>query len=535
MGNVLEDTHPILSCSDSSHWETKVLGSSERKQWAAMNRAGQALGRAIISDYQELRPTLTHILILAGKGHNAGDAMIAAGELSRLYPKARLHLLLVQGSTSLKPLTHKALENLQAQAKTRLHIEDMSQWSHEGPLAPARLMERVNKEGYDVCIDGILGMRFRPPVREPIASLLTAVNTAGPIGLRAAVDLPSGIGDLSDQACCFRADITYATGIAKAPLFEAANVRATGRIRYLNIDFFAQARPESDYAIVVPTILKPLQTLRPAHSDKRSFGHLFVLGGSRPLSGALLMSVQAALCSGVGCVTAFAPESVAAAFAAALPEAMWIPWPETPQGSLALKGKSLLESKLSRATALLIGPGMGTEHEPQSLATECVKRLSLPLVLDADALYPQIVAAVTQRPDGAGPVVMTPHRGEFCRLAGLKGPPTSAHLRDFCRQVPSITVLKGPITRIQSSSTNEQLYASFGGPVLARGGSGDLLCGLIAGLLAQGNTSALAAACRGVTWHGLAAAYLARQRGAVAIRTTEILKYLPFVLRESYF
>jgi NAD(P)H-hydrate epimerase len=142
-----------------------------------------------------------------------------------------------------------------------------------------------------------------------------------------------------------------------------------------------------------------------------------------------------------------------------------------------------------------------------------VRGTKLPLVLDADALRAEVVAAARDRP-----FICTPHAGEFERIA----PKLFAGDKFVAAQ--GVLVLKGPMTRVTDGKTI--FHSPFGGPVLARGGSGDLLAGLIVGLLAQDVTNPLQAACRGVVWHGRAADLLARARGQVAVEITEILEHL---------
>jgi NAD(P)H-hydrate epimerase len=231
------------------------------------------------------------------------------------------------------------------------------------------------------------------------------------------------------------------------------------------------------------------------------------------------MSALAAMRSGAGLITAFVPESFAAAYAARVPEIIWVGWPETPAGGLALEGLYLLRERIERANAMLIGPGIAREPETMALMAEVVKASTVPLVIDADALQPEIVRA------GAAPRIVTPHAGEFVRIAGDKT------LMKFSREAKAVTVLKGPLTRV---SDGDAIYHSFhGGPVLARGGSGDVLAGLIGGLLAQNPGDPLAAGCRGVVWQGIAADLLARAHGQVAVQTTQILDYLAAALRDG--
>jgi NAD(P)H-hydrate epimerase len=217
-------------------------------------------------------------------------------------------------------------------------------------------------------------------------------------------------------------------------------------------------------------------------------------------------------------VTAFVPESVAPAFAARSPEVIWIGWPETPSGGLALEGEHLLRERLERANALVIGPGLGRERETLALTHSLVESSAIPLVLDADALQPDVVRA------GNAPRVVTPHAGEFKRIAGERD------LRSFAADPKLTVVLKGPRTQLCRGGPVYHVLA--GGPVLARGGSGDLLAGLLGTQLAQCPDDPLLAAARAAVWHGRAADHLARSRGQVAVGTTDLLEYLGPALQD---
>lgn len=489
---MLPGSQPILSCDEARPVEHALFGGDETKEWPAMQRAGRAIATAVRRDFEEIGgfPAAGRILVLVGKGHNGGDALIAAQALLEAFPAAQASVLFALGERVLRPLAARAWRELSQFARGRV-----MQLARDAELPPAAL-----------CLDGVFGFQFRPPVEPRIAALFARVNAA-PIRLRAAVDLPSG--------GLFRADFTYATGIVKTPALDVAQA---GRVRYLDLGFFPENSPGAQ-RVLTPAVLAPLAGLRPAVSDKRRFGHVFVLGGSRGFPGAVLMTVLAAARSGAGLVTAFVPESLVPAYAARVPEAMWVGWPETPDGSLALEGEHLLRTRLERAHALVLGPGLGREAETLALVESLAKNSAVPLVLDADALQPTIVRA------GRAPRVLTPHAGEYARIAG------EAELSAFARETKAAVVLKGPATRIAAS--DEVYHSFFGGPVLARGGSGDLLAGLIGGLLAQAPDNPLLAAARGAVWHGLAADGLARAHGQVAVHTTQLLDFLSPALRES--
>ena len=513
--------HPILSCDEARALEARLFGGDETREWPAMQRAGRAVGAAVLQDFQEIGgfAAVGRVLVLVGKGHNGGDALIAAQAILEQNPQASADVLFVFGEHVLRPLAQRAWQELLQAAPQRVVARRLD-------LVAASVSEWGS--ACDVCLDGVFGFQFRPPLDERAGAVLRWAN-ALPVRLRAAVDLPSGL----DAADAFRADFTYATGVMKTPALACPNA---GRLRYLDLGFFGVERvvPNALDYVLTREVLSPLSAFRSPLSDKRAYGHLFVLGGSRNYPGAVLMTVLAALRSGVGLVTAFVPESLAPAFAARAPEAMWIGWPETAEGGLALAGHYLMRERLGRATALTIGPGLGREPETLALVRDIVANAPVPVVLDADALQSDIVRA------GSAPRVLTPHAGEFARIAG------GASLREFCGATGATVVRKGPVTCIGAAET--VYHSCFGGPVLARGGSGDLLAGLIGGLLAQAGAGAerppvprgresasatLQAAARGVVWHGLAADALARAQGQVAVQTTQVLDYLSAALRET--
>lgn len=523
--------HPILSCEKARALEAKIL-EDEAAEWSAMKQAGVGIGLGIAKDFQELCPVPQHLRVLAliGKGNNGGDALIACGQLLADFPRASGTLLLLEPADQMRPLAQRALQQLEGRVCIRV-LEP----TETVESITAFLDEKSSHLGFDICIDGLLGMAFQAPLREAVVTVIQAVNGYHKIRMRAAVDLPSGRGDESD-ATSFRADFCYATGIAKKVLFKG--LAECGRVRYIDLGFFAGADAgaketdtEASDFVLKASVLDPMRTLRSASVDKRSFGHVFIVGGSSFMPGALLMAVQAAVRSGAGLVTAFAPVSVAATLAAQVPEAMWVPWPETTAGTFNPRALPLLMDRMDQASALVVGPGMGKDRNTEMVAQEIVRLVDVPVVLDADALRARAVDLAKKRKPTMAPIVVTPHMGEYKRIAKLARDDFSSRtLKDFCHHTNVMTTLKGPITRI---CDGRKVYMNtVGGPVLSRGGSGDILAGLIGSMIAQDNSHVPTAIARAVTLHGLAAERLARKSGQVAVRTTEILNELPKVLRE---
>ncbi|MFA5257286.1 MAG: NAD(P)H-hydrate epimerase, partial [Opitutales bacterium] len=229
--------HPVLTCAAAADWEEALLRGDETTTWAAMRRAGDGVALAALRDFAEIRPLPAagafRALVLCGTGHNAGDALLSARRVLGELPDATATVVLVYGRDALRPLALRALEELEHAAGARAVV---CAWS-------AELAGSLAGQSFEICIEGVLGMSMRPPLRAPAPELF-ALAAGMDIELRAAVDLPAGLGD----ECApdgFAADFTYATGIPKAPLFVPANTARTGRVRYIDIGFFDAASPES--------------------------------------------------------------------------------------------------------------------------------------------------------------------------------------------------------------------------------------------------------------------------------------------------
>jgi len=520
-------SNPILSCEEALAFETKYFGGDQEQEWRVMNQAGEALGDSLLRDMRELRtiPHRPRILVLVGKGHNGGDALIAVKRLLKTIPTARAVLWQLckwQDCRSLCQRAHDELIELVGNRVEEVEILESLSGREEIENVLARL---VKDRDFSALIDGLLGMQAKLPLCSPISDLVSVINQCDEIAVRASVDMPTGIGTGSESEA-LRADFTYATGIAKSPIIKEENQKWTGRLRYLDLGFFkgsSNISPSvSKTEVLCGSALKKLRKLRPAVCDKRSNGHLFLLAGSRELGGAAMMATQAALKAGVGLLTVGIPESLHASFVAQRPEAMWIPLPETPNGGLALEGLGKLRQFLKKATALAVGPGLGLEGETHSLVREALNLWKGPAIIDADALRPEILDKIPA-PDR---LILTPHAGEFDRLAG------SQSLHEYSSSRGCVVVLKGAHSQIVSSG--KHLFSFSGSSLLARAGSGDLLTGILGSLLAKGAHDLFSTAALGVLWHGRAGEVLARQHGQEAVYITDILNYLSFAIRNDF-
>ena len=196
--------------------------------------------------------------------------------------------------------------------------------------------------------------------------------------------------------------------------------------------------------------------------------------------------------------------------------------PETPNGCLALEGLGKVRQFLGKSTALAVGPGLGVEAETHSLIRETLNLWNGPAIIDADALRAEIIDKISS----PHRLVPTPHAGEFDRLSGFES------ATDYSIKTGSIIVLKGAHSEV--ICPQKRIFSFSGSSLLARGGSGDLLTGIIGALLAKGDHDLLSSTLLGVSWHGRASEVLARQYGQESVNVTDILDYLSFAIRNDF-
>jgi len=489
---------PVLSCAEAAAAEAAFLAGDAKLSWQLMNVAARGVGKEALS---LLGRKPDRILVLAGKGNNGADAFLAALHCARAGTE--IVAVFAEGGPA------------RAQAQRAWAVR--KQGVRIGIVAAANLGQLAAHE-FCLIFDGILGQGFRAPLSAELRRFLRDTDKLQ--GLRIAVDLPSGLGD-DASGPAFRADLTVSIGCLKRPLLSPPAARFVGRLRVLDIGL---PLGETEEACVTSAALAPLTRPRRARSDKRHQGRLLIVGGSERMPGAVIMNTAAALRSGAALVTTCLPESVRAKAAVAYPEAMWRGLRTGKDGSLAPTNLKELRPLLVDKDVLLIGSGMG--EKAVKLITALAAATKSALVLDADALRPAVIKAARS----AEVRVLLPHAGEFTRLSGRVASVDAA--RAYARRTKTIVVLKGPLTCVTDGL--RVLHIPFGGPVLARGGSGDLLAGIVTSVLARRaelGLSAFDAVVLAATWHARAADWLRDNQGEEAVRTTELLAGLSPVLR----
>ncbi len=450
-----------------------------------MRNAGHAIAAAILRNTGSLGAR--SVVVLVGPGDNGGDALIAAARLAAAGARVT--------AWASRQRPDDALVTAAIARGVRWRV-----WSSE----PRPLADDVRQAS--CIVDGLLGIGSSPPLRGPIAEVLAALP-AGTGQMRFAVDIPTGIDadtGAVDQSA-FRADVTLATGPLKIGALLHPAIEFAGRQIELDIGLPAQSYAPLRTSRISARTARRLLPVRPLDGHKGTFGRLAIVAGSSRYRGAAALATVAALRAGAGLVTLASVEPACAATAARAPAATFVPLPSTPSGQLQASPAAVAAS-LAQPNALLVGPGLGRSESGDALVYGLIDTLSdTPMVIDADGLN-----ALADRADGLealGPgCVLTPHPGELARLLRLGTAPEGrerlAAARDLATRTRAIVVSKGSPTFVCVDSRVRILARP--NPALAAAGSGDVLAGAIASLLAQGLPAADAATL-GVWVHSRAA------------------------------
>lgn len=479
-----------------------------------MERAGQAMAESILDFLEDLdtHGEAPNVLILCGRGNNGGDGLVVARVLAE--QELPVAVLMVAGTDRLSPEAQTNFERL----PETVALVDAEPGERAGLLS--ELLEEA-----DVVVDAVLGTGIELPLRADLADLFRRVNDAGLPCV--ALDIPSGVGgdDGRVDPVAIAADVTITVAVPKLGLLLPPGRDFTGEIEVVDIGFPEEFIRRESLPVQWLERREALELLPPRRSDSHKYecGSVLLLGGSRDYAGAARLMALGALRSGAGMVRLGVPAGLEGGLQTALPEVITRALAATEAGTLAAVPEPVLADLLQRQQAVALGPGLGRHAETDAWVVEQVGRLEIPAVVDADALN-AFVELGTAPQAGPGGLVLTPHAGELARLTGKTPEEIAAGrmelLTGWASKWNAVLVLKGSPTWIAAPDGRLWLVDS-GNDALARGGSGDLLTGLVAGLLAQGSTPA-EAALLGVYVHGLAGQRASVGRGTRSVRVLEI-------------
>jgi ADP-dependent NAD(P)H-hydrate dehydratase / NAD(P)H-hydrate epimerase len=485
-------------------WAIETIGTPGIE---LMERAGTGLAEITA----QLAPT-GPIVVVCGKGNNGGDGYVAARLLRRQKRRVRV-------------LTVAPVSDLGGDARTNA---DRLTGAKPKPFSPNALA------GATAIIDAVLGTGFSGELTDEVAEVVTAINAAtGAVVV--ACDVPSGVDASTGQvgSIAVRADATVTFHAAKPGLWISPGKRHAGEIHVIDIGIPEGGPGEPKTGLIRDTVTAGVPRRSPA-SNKFATGSVLVCGGSTGLTGAPCLASEAAMRAGAGYVTACIPASLNPIFEARLLEVMTIPLPDA-DGALIADAVAPVLERAERVQAIVLGPGLGRDRESVAFARTLARRVSTPLVLDADGLG-AFGDALKRLAGREAATVLTPHAGELGRLVGGPSEEIDARRLDAVRGAAevakSIVVLKGDDTLV--AAPDGVVAVSRGNaPALATAGTGDVLAGVIGAYLAKG-MDPFHAACAGVWVHATAGRLAAEWIGGVdGIIARDVIEALPAALAQG--
>ncbi|HET9181175.1 MAG TPA: NAD(P)H-hydrate dehydratase [Candidatus Angelobacter sp.] len=509
----LESTMKIVTAAEMREIDRLTTEKYGVPSLTLMENAGTA-----VAEFAEKHFDFSSVCVVCGKGNNGGDGYVAARKLHQAGKQVSVIILAKSGDD---------LHGDAAEMFKKLPVTPL--WVSEEPQFDKLEVQQALKA--ELIVDAILGTGFKPPLRGIAVKAIHLINEARSPVL--AVDLPSGYDAdewwLSDDHA--RADAVVTFTAPKRVHLSAPLTRGPMIVAPIGTP---ETAIESSLPVEWAGSYRHLFAAnRSLDANKGEFGHLFVIGGSLGKSGAPSMTSLAALKVGAGLVTACVPRSILSTVAQVAPEVMTEPLEETNQGSIAKGAVDPTAKQKSRSRLVLgVGPGLSTNPETTAYVRSLVTNTDVPVILDADGI--NAFTGQSDLLDGRKrALVLTPHPGEMSRLAGLSikdilSDPAKA-ARDFALQHHLHLVLKTFRTVI-ARPDGSLAVSTTGNPGMAKGGTGDVLTGLIAGMVAQGravNADIGNSICAAVDIHGLAGDFALADGDEHTLMATDIIKYLP--------
>jgi len=486
-----------------------------------MENAGRGATEVISNAFPNLQKK--KVAIIAGKGNNGGDGFVIARHLLNQGCSAKVFLL----------ADPKALRG---DAETNFHIF-LRMKGEIIPVPSSKDYQKIKKdlEKFDLLIDGIFGTGLDAEVRGYYREVIDHINTLQkPI---VAIDIPSGLDANTGKplGTAIRASLTVTFGVPKVGHLISPGLDYVGMVKVIDIGIPRRLVEEEEihtHLLENEEIKKWLSIPRRPDTHKGDYGHLLVIAGSVGKTGAAAMACEAALRMGAGLVTLAIPKSLNAIMEVKLTEVMTEPLPETQKQTLSLRAFHSILRLCENKKAVIIGPGIGTFKETQSLVLKLIKTLNLPIILDADGLtalatQPKILPAMNRQ------LILTPHPGEMARLIQSTVKDVQENRisisKNFSQSNHVYLILKGHRTLI-TNPTGEVFINPTGNPGMASGGTGDILTGMIGGLICQG-LDILPSLQTAVYLHGVAGDEVAREKGEKSLIATDMLEKIPALLQ----
>ncbi len=483
-----------------------------------MENAGRGICD-VIEEYFELEGL--KVLIVAGKGNNGGDGFVIARHLKNRGAVVTTILLANK-------------KEIKGDARTNLEILERSGIEVKTVTEPATLKSKMKEmKTVDLVVDAIFGTGFSGKPEGIFKEAIKLINQTESFVV--AVDLPSGVSaeDGSAQGDAVEADVTVTMCLLKRGHFLYPARSLCGDIWVGDIGIpYHKIESEGTLFLLTDTEIQSLLPTRPPAGHKGTFGKVLVIAGSRGYTGAAALTSLAALKIGAGLVRLGIPEPLANPLETKLTEVVKIPLAATAAETFALPGYDRIAELLADSDVLALGPGIGVHPETKKLVEKILVNAKIPVVLDADGI--NALAGKTELfAKIKAPLVISPHPGELSRLINQTADEIDKDRIEVAQKTAQVfntfLVLKGAPTVIADPSGTAFINPT-GNSGLASGGSGDVLTGFIAGLIAQGLTP-LAAAKVGVYLHGVCADQAVEDKTEYALIASDLLDYLPKAIK----
>jgi NAD(P)H-hydrate epimerase len=483
-----------------------------------MENAGRAVALAASRLAAKAGSGRARAAVFTGKGNNGGDGFVAARHLKNSGMDVAVYSL-----ASVEDMSGASLVNARAWQRMGGELNVIS--SARGFQRHASMLRHSS-----VVVDALLGIGISSPLRGLYAAAVGLINSLHkPV---VAVDVPSGVDSTTGQVlgCAVRADITVTMALPKLGLYLYPGRGLAGAVEVADIGAPSALLDDERIRWNLTTDVDMRRILRPRAPDahKGVYGHLLVIAGAPGMTGAAYMAATAAMRSGAGLVTIGLPRSLNRAMEAKTVEVMTLPLPETAAGTLGEVSMDGIKAALNGKAAVLAGPGLGRGRDVAALVLGLVDTLATPAVIDADGLWALSGRLAMLKHSGHG-LVLTPHPGEMARLLGtdargVQADRVGAALK-LAGESGAVVVLKGASTVV--ASVDGRVYLNpTGNPGLSTAGTGDVLSGMIGGLLAQGYPP-FDASVAAVYVHGAAADELKKGMGEAGMVASDLLPVIP--------
>lgn len=492
---------PVFTFNGIREAEKKIIEQDGVPSLILMENAGKNAFDILCIKYPDIQDY--SIYIFCGKGNNAGDGFVIARHMA--INGIETTIVTINNTNVLSGdalINFRLLNKLNTDKISFISFDEFAAIKHS-PL----------KKGKVLVIDAILGSGVKGELNETFSKAVSFLNNAKDQNKKlqiASIDVPSGLMSGKQINPLVNADVTITMAAVKSEMLYGEGKENCGEIFVVPIgitDISLEKEGGFIGRIVGYEDIQPIFPKRRKTSYKYSNGRALLIGGSKGLSGALIMSAMSAIRAGCGGVSAAYPESLSQHFGRKLFDVTKIELNETAEGSISANAYSQLEKKIQKSDAVLLGPGISLNNETKNFVFDVIKNCDKPLVIDADALslIAEDISVLSHRNNRE--TILTPHIGEFSRLIGFSIEEINENrfetVREFAKKYNVNVVMKSETT-FSCLANGEIYFNSTGNEALATVGSGDVLSGIIVSLLSQTNDVKSAMLC-GCYLHGLTA------------------------------